>query len=156
MTWVTTGAAVVSVVGGIAGAIGESKKRKNIRRLNAMNRQRLETQAQAVERQTEEDVISLRQVLTKVVGEQRAGWGASGLSSSSGNALDVLASSITTGLNDQRRRREQGAQEAADLRYAGEIGSMEARARQQESKSAAASSLISGVGQAAVYGLKIK
>ena len=156
MTWVAVGSAVVALVGGIAGSMGEAKKRKKIRRLNVMNKQRLETQAQAVERQTEEDVVSLRQMLTKVVGEQRAGWGASGLSSSSGNALDVLASSITAGLNDQRRRREQGAQEAADLRYAGEIGDLEAGARQQESKSAGASHLISGIGQAAVYGLKIK
>lgn len=151
MTWVAVGGAVVALVGGIAGSMGEAKKRKGIRKLNAMNAARLESQAKAVERQTEEDVVLLRQKLTKVVGAQRAGWGASGLSGDSGSALDVLSENITAGINDRRRRREQGEIAAADLRYAAKIGDLSARAAIEGSQAAGNASLLSGIGQAASY-----
>ena len=151
MTWVAVGSAVVAIIGGIAGAASEKKKRKGIRQLSAANAIRLESQAKVVERQTEEDLVSLRQQLTRVVGEQRAGWGASGLSGDTGSALDVLAASVTTGINDQRRRKEAGATEAADLRFAGRVGELSARVAIQGSQAAGQASLIQGVGQAAGY-----
>ena len=148
MTWVAVG---VTVVGGIVGAIGEGEKRSRIRKLGAMNAARKESQARAVERQTEDDMVSLRKKLTRVVGEQRAGWGASGLSGDSGSALDVMASSITEGINDQRRRREAGAVEAADLRYAAQIGDMSVRSAIEDSKATTTASIVQGIGQAAKY-----
>jgi hypothetical protein len=144
-------ALVGAILGFVATSIGENKKRSQLRKLQALNAARLETQAQTVERQTEEDVVSLRQRLTRVVGEQRAGWGASGFSGDSGSALDVMASSITEGLNDQRRRREAGEVEAADLRWAGKIGDMSARAAIEGSKSATISAGADVIGQAAKY-----
>jgi len=144
-------ALVGAILGWVATSIGEGKKRSQLRKLGAANKARLETQAQVVERQTEEDAVSLRQKLTRVVGEQRASWGASGFSGDSGSALDVMASSITEGINDQRRRREIGATQAADLRYAGEIGDMTVRSAIEGSKSTAAASavpIISAAGKA--------
>lgn len=151
MTFLAVGSAVVAVIGGIAGAAGEKKKRKGIRKLNAANAIRTESQAKLVERQTEEDLFSLRQQLTRVVGEQRAGWGASGLSGDTGSAMDVLAASVTAGINDQRRRKEAGATEAADLRFAGRVGDLSARAAIQGSNAAGQASLLQGAGQAAGY-----
>lgn len=143
--------AMGDVLGFVATALGEAKKRKNIRRLNALNATRLESQAQAVERQTAEDTTLLRQRLTKVVGEQRAGWGASGISGDSGSALDVMAESITAGINDQRRRREAGAIAAEDLRYSARIGDMSARAAIEGSNAATAGAAVRDIGQAAQY-----
>ena len=148
MAWVLVGSAVVAVVGGVAGNNAEKKKRKGIRQLQGQNALRLESQAQAVERQTEEDGLALRQQLTRVVGEQRAAWGASGISGDSGSALDVLAASITVGIGDQRRRKEAGAIQASDLRFAARVGDLSARAAIQGSKSAGQAALIQGVGQA--------
>ena len=151
MTWVAVGSGIVAIVGGIAGSAGEAKKRKGIRKLNTLNAARLETQAKLVERQTEEDLVLLRQRLTKVVGSQRAAWGASGLSGDSGSALDVMSENITAGINDQRRRREQGDIAAADLRYSAKVGDLSARAAIEGSQAAGNVSLLQGVGQAASY-----
>jgi len=154
MTWVAVGSGIVALVGGVATGVGEASKRKGIRQINAVNAQRLEKQAQDVEQQTEEDLVLLRQQLTRVVGEQRAGWGASGLSGDSGSALDVLSASVTASINDRRRRAEAGARQAEDLRYAAKVGDLTASAEISASKIAGASAVASGAGQAAQYGLK--
>lgn len=151
MAWVAVGAAVVAVIGGVAGNNAEKKKQKGIRGINAQNALRLESQAKTVERQTEEDTRDLRQRLMLVVGDQRAAWGASGLSGDTGSALDVLASSVTAGITDQRRRKEAGAVAAADLRFAAKVGDLSARAQIQGSKAAGNAALLQGGGQAAGY-----
>jgi hypothetical protein len=148
MTWVAVG---VAVVGGVMGAVGEKKKRKGIRSLNAKNALRLEQQARHIEQQTEEDIVLLRQRLTRVIGEQRAGWGASGLSGGEGSPMDVLADSVTQGINDQRRRRLEGEIAAGDLRYQAEIGNLQASAMVGASNAAGNAALIQGIGQAASY-----
>ena len=144
-------AVIGAILGYVTTSLGESKKRSQIRKLNALNATRLESQAQAVERQTEEDVTLLRQRLTKTVGEQRATWGASGVSGGSGSALDVLAESITAGINDQRRRRETGEIAAADLRYAAKIGDTSARAAIEGSRSSTISAGGSALGEVISY-----
>lgn len=149
MTWVAVGGAVVSIVGGIAGAQGSKASASMTRQIQAKNSKAIEAQAVAALKQTDDDIVILRQQLARVVGDQRAAWGASGLSGDSGSALDVLAASVTAGIQDQQRRRAAGQQQAADLRRAAEIGDLSAAAMIQQYNAQGQQSMIQGVAGAA-------
>lgn len=71
-----------------------------------------ETNARMVREQAEADALQIRRALNRTVGGQRAAYGASGVSTSSGSALDVLADTTAQGVLDIQRRKYAGEIEA--------------------------------------------
>jgi len=95
------------------------------------------------------DILSLKRQATRTIGAQRAAFGASGVSGSSGSALDLLADSMTQATLDQQRRKYQGELEAEDYMNQAALGIRTGKAVQVASQYSAAGQVLSGVASAA-------
>ena len=133
-----------SIASGIAGGSAAEQSGKAGAEAHEYNYNIQERNAERAREAATADIIGLKRTEYKTVGAQRAGYGAAGVSSTSGSALDVLAESTSMAVLDQQRRRYQGDIEYADQKNAATISLMNAYSVKEGGQATAASSVLSG------------
>lgn len=96
-----------------------------------------------------DDILSLKRTAYRTEGGIKAGYGASGVSATSGSAMDVLADSMAQAALDQNRRKYQGELEARDFMNQARTGQASGKAARTAGGYGAAGQVLSSVGQAA-------
>lgn len=146
MAWV---GAVVSLVGGLVSASGTTAAGRKAKKAFNLNAAIATENAAEARRAADDDILSLKRIAYKTEGGIRAGYGASGVSSSSGSVMDVLADSVAQATLDQNRRKHQGEREALDFENQARTGQAAGRAAYQGARYSAAGTALSSTGQAA-------
>ena len=145
MAWV---GAVVSLVGGLVSASGEASAGRKAEKAFDLNAGIATENAQLAREAAIEDILSLKRTAYKTEGGIRAGYGASGVSATSGSAMDVLADSISQATLDENRRKYQGELEARDFENQARTGRAAGSAALTASQYRAAGQVLSSTGSA--------
>lgn len=146
MSWA---GAVIALVGGLASASGEASAGRKAKKAFNLNAQIATENAQLAREAAADDILSLKRTAYKTEGGIRAGYGASGVSASSGSAMDVLADSMAQATLDQNRRKYQGELEARDFENRARTEQAAGKAAFTASQYSAAGQVLSSVGSAA-------
>lgn len=141
--------AVAGIFSGAAGAGGAAKAGKAAAGAYEFNAQINDANAKRAREAAVADILSLKRAAFRTIGEQRAGYGASGVAMDSGSALDVLADSTSQAILDQQRRKYQGELEAVDQLNQATIARHNAKIAKAGGQAVGAASLLSGIGSAA-------
>lgn len=141
--------AIAGILGGAAGAGGSAKAGKAAAGAYEYNAQVAEQNAVRAREAAAMDVISLKRSAAQIIGEQRAGYGASGVVTGTGSALDVLADSTYQAVLDQQKRLYQGELEAQDQRNQATIARHNSKIAKSGGQGVAAAQVLGAVGNAA-------
>lgn len=142
-------AAALPVVGGLVGAAGAESAANAKANADYYNANIANQNAAMVENQTTEEVRRNKVFATQVIGAQRANYGASGVSSTSGSALDVLQSSAKTAALDALTIQHNGDMKAWAYRSGASLDMMNASAAKTAGDYGAASEILGGATGAA-------
>ena len=150
------GAAIgMMAVGGMVGAAGAQSAANAKANADLYNAQIATTNATFNDQATTEEVRRQQVYATQAIGQQRANYGASGVSSASGSALDVLQASAKTAALDALTIQHNGDMKSWALRSGATLDQMGASAAQTAGTYGAASALLgAGSGIASIAGGK--
>lgn len=141
----------LSAASAVAGAVSASQSATAQKKAQEFNRDTALDNARTAQLQARADQTRLRRNVLLAQGAQRAGYSASGVTSDSGNALDVLADTTAQGELDIQRRGYGADIESLGLtRQAGIYGS-QAKATRKSGNLSAASALLNGISNVASY-----
>lgn len=141
--------AVIGLVGGLVQAQGAKQAGRDAEKAFNVNAQIARENADLAREAADDDILSLKRLAYRTEGGIRAGYGASGVASTSGSAMDVLADSMAQAALDQNRRRYQGDLEARDFMNQARTGQAAGNAARTAGNYGAAGQVLSSVGQAA-------
>lgn len=139
--------AVIGLIGGLVSASGKGAEGRKAEKAFNINARIAEENAGLAREAAADDILSLKRTAYKTEGGIRAGYGASGVSASSGSALDVLADSMAQAALDQNRRRLQGELEARDYLMQAATGRSSGAAARRGGSYGAAGQALSTVGE---------
>lgn len=140
--------AILGLVGAGVSAQGQAKAGRRAKRAFGINAAIEEQNAQRALEAADEDIRDIKEQESRILGAQRAGYGASGVSASSGSAMDIYADTIRRSTLDQNRRKVAGELEAQTHRNAAARGIAAGRAEVEATSYGAAATLLSGASQA--------
>ncbi len=141
--------ALVMLAGAGVSASGTAASGRKAKKAYLLNAAIQTKNAERAREAADFDILSLKRQATRTIGAQRAAFGASGVSGSSGSALDLLADSMAQATLDQQRRKYQGELEAQDYMNQAAMGISTGKATQLASQYSAAGQVLSGVASAA-------
>lgn len=140
--------AVIGLAGGLMQAQGTRQAGRDAEAAFNINAQIARENADLAREAADDDILSLKRLAYRTEGGIRAGYGASGVSSTSGSAMDVLADSMAQAALDQNRRRYQGELEARDFMNQARTGQAAGKAARTAGNYGAAGQVLSSVGTA--------
>lgn len=141
--------AVIGLAGGLVSAQGTRQAGRDAEAAFNVNAQIARENADLAREAADDDILSLERLAYRTEGGIRAGYGASGVSATSGSAMDVLADSMAQAALDQNRRRYQGELEARDFMNQARTGQAAGSAARTAGNYGAAAQVLSSVGTAA-------
>lgn len=144
--------ALLGLGGAIVSGAGQAKAGRKQKRAFGLNAAIEEQNAVRAIEAADADILSLKREAARAIGAQRAGFGASGVSSSSGSAMDLLADSTSQAVLDQQRRKYAGELKAETHRNNARAGIASGKAAVESSGYGAAATLLQGVGNFASSG----
>lgn len=138
-----------SLLGTGVSAAGSKKQGKKLKRLAGFNAGVAEQQAQDALDRGREAQDQLRSGVRKLVGSQRAGFAAQGVSlADAGSASEVEADTYAMQQQDLERIRVNAAREAWGFRVQAENYRRGGQAQAQQGTAAAAGTILAGLGEA--------
>ena len=138
--------AVVSLIGGAKSASGQRRSGRDAQAAYNMNAAISNQNAVRAKESADQDILSLKRNAYQVIGAQRAAYAASGVSGTSGSALDILADSASQAVLDQQRRAYHGELEAQDFRNQAAMGIAAGISTRRGADASASGQLLSSVG----------
>lgn len=143
---------ILSLAGAGVSAAGQAKAGRRAKRAFGVNAAIEEQNAVRAIEAADEDIKDIEEQEFRVLGAQRAGYGAAGVAASSGSALDVLADTVRRATLDQNRRKYAGELQAETHRNNARAGIASGKAAVESSGYGAAATLLQGVGNFASSG----
>lgn len=140
--------ALLGLGGAIVSGAGQEKAGRKQKRAFGLNAAIEEQNAVRAIEAADDDILSLKREAARAIGAQRAGFGASGVSSSSGSAMDLLADSTSQAVLDQQRRKYAGELKAETHRNNARLGISSGKAAYEGARYGAAATVLSGASQA--------
>lgn len=145
MSWA---GALITLIGGAVQAGGEVSAGRKAKKAFDLNARIATGNAKIAREAAAEDVLSLKRIAYRTEGGIRAGYGASGVSATSGSTMDVLADSMAQATLDQNRRKYQGELEAIDFENQARTGRAAGSAARSAARYGAAGQFLSSAGRA--------
>jgi len=123
--------AVMMAIGAAFSAVSSIQQGRAANAMHRYNAQLMEQNAQFREEKARYDADKQQRRLRRALGKQRAGYGASGVVSDTGSALDVRMNDVIEGEIDRLTIMYEGAIEAADYRGRGRLEIMKGKSKQK-------------------------
>lgn len=141
------GGAALPIVGGFIGAMGAENSAANSSRASDFNAYVNNQNADLAIQQAAEEERKQRVYSSQVIGQSRANYGAAGVSSASGSALDVLQSSAANAELDALKIRNAGQIKAWGYKQGARLDAMKSSAASDAGNWGAANAIFGGVSQ---------
>lgn len=141
--------AILGLAGAGVSAAGQAKAGRRAKRAFGINAAIEEQNAVRALEAADADIKDIKEQEFRVLGAQRAGYGAAGVTASSGSAMDILADTVRRSTLDQQRRKYAGELQAETHRNNARAGISSGAAALEASQYGAAATLLSGASQAA-------
>jgi hypothetical protein len=142
-------AGAVAIIGAGVSAYSSYSQAQDAKAADEYNEKVADQNAISAEQQGQEQAQLQQQQAAKTIGAAVAGYGASGVESGSGSALDVLSESASNSELDRQNILYKAKLQANGYQDEGDLDSAKAATRDEQGELGATAAILSGAGKAA-------